>query len=63
MNGANIRLSRVSYPRGTWWVMLLLALVFLTFGIWAEACLPEAQTTQTTLSAAPHWLSHAVGRL
>ena len=41
----NIRLSRISYPRATWWAMLLLVAVFLVFGLWAEAALPAAQTS------------------
>lgn len=56
----NIRLSRISYPRATWWAMLLLVAVFLLFGLWAEASLPAAQTNatdwQTSLAGVP-WVA------
>ncbi len=56
----NIRLSRISYPRATWWAMLLLVAVFLLFGLWAEASLPAAQTSgtdwQTSLASVP-WVA------
>lgn len=39
MNTQNIRLSRVSHPRASLWAMLLLVVVFLGFGVVAEACL------------------------
>ena len=56
----NIRLSRISYPRATWWAMLLLVAVFLLFGLWAEASLPAAQTSatdwQTSLAGVP-WVA------
>ncbi len=44
MNTGNkvFRLSRVSHPRATLWAMLLLALVFLGFGLVAEAFVPAA---------------------
>ncbi len=57
----NIRLSRISYPRATWWAMLLLVAVFLLFGLWAEASLPAAQTSdtdwQTSLAAGVPWVA------
>jgi len=36
----NIRLSRISHPRATFWAMALLVVVFIGFGVWAEAALP-----------------------
>ena len=39
MGSQNIRLSRVSHPRGSIWAMLLLVVVFLGFGVVAEACM------------------------
>ena len=38
MHTQNIRISRVTQPRGTLLVMALLAVVFLSFGVVAEAC-------------------------
>ncbi len=37
---SSFRLSRISYPRATLWAMILLALVFLGFGLLAEAYVP-----------------------
>lgn len=48
MTTQNIRLSRVSHPRGSIWAMLLLIVVFLGFGVFAEACLIEDTATQNT---------------
>lgn len=39
MNPTNIRLSRISHPRATAWAMTLLIVVFLGFGLWAEAAI------------------------
>lgn len=51
MSTQNIRLSRVSHPRASLWAMLLLVVVFLGFGVVAEACLePEAQSNTVELS-------------
>ncbi len=51
MSANNIRMSRISHPRGTFWAMLLLTVVFLGFGVWAEACLPETTAFGNTLPA------------
>ena len=50
MNSQNIRLSRIAYPRGTFWAMLLLVAVFLGFGVVAEACLPDANAAAPALT-------------
>ena len=39
MNSNNIRLSRISHPRATVWAMTLLILVFVGFGLFAEAAM------------------------
>ncbi len=36
----NFRLSRISHPRASLWAMALLAVVFVAFGVWAEASVP-----------------------
>lgn len=41
MNSGQIRLSRMSYPRSTWWVILLLTVTFLIFGLWAQLSLAQ----------------------
>ena len=33
----SLRLSRITHPRATLWAMILLALVFLSFGLFAQA--------------------------
>ena len=38
----NIRLSRIAYPRATWAAFILLATVFLTFGLIAQAHMGDA---------------------
>ena len=38
---SSFRLSRISYPRATLWAMIMLALVFLCFGLVAQAHVPE----------------------
>jgi len=35
------RISRVSHPRATIWATLLLVVVFLGFGVWAQAHISE----------------------
>ena len=44
MNTRNsgFRLSRISYPRATLWAMILLMVVFLGFGLVAQAYVPAA---------------------
>ena len=44
MNTRNsgFRLSRISYPRATLWAMILLTVVFLGFGLAAQAYVPAA---------------------
>ena len=39
LNAHNIRMSRISHPRATLWAMALLVVVFLAFGVLAEAAL------------------------
>jgi len=39
MQTTNIRLSRISHPRATFWAVTLLIVVFLSFGLWAEAAM------------------------
>ncbi|MEM7078108.1 MAG: hypothetical protein AAF513_05710 [Pseudomonadota bacterium] len=41
MHSGQIRLSRISYPRSTWWVMLALTVTFLLFGLWAQISLAD----------------------
>ena len=43
---SSFRLSRISNPRATLWAMILLALVFLCFGLVAEAYVPEIDTAR-----------------
>ncbi len=45
MHSQNMRLSRVTYPRATWWVMALLIAVFAGFGMVAEACMDPTVAT------------------
>ena len=42
-NQQNIRLSRITHPRGNLAAVILLIVVFLGFGVVAEACLPDAE--------------------
>ena len=51
MTAMNIRMSRISHPRATWFAFALLIVVFLTFGIWAEASLPEVQSATPLLES------------
>ncbi len=44
----NFRLSRISHPRSNLWAMLLLVVVFLCFGLVAQAYVPSATTISTT---------------
>ncbi|XOV84511.1 MAG: hypothetical protein ACFHXK_05215 [bacterium] len=56
----NIRLSRISHPRASIWAIALLILVFLGFGLWAEASLPDLQAQTLTPDAHIHsqgWLA------
>ncbi len=56
----NIRLSRIYQPRATVWAMALLTIVFLGFGIWAEATMPAADSSALLLDAqlpAHGWLA------
>ena len=43
------RLSRISYPRATLWAMILLALVFLCFGLVAQAYVPATEPAPAVL--------------
>lgn len=47
MTTHNIRLSRITHPRATMWAALLLVIVFLGFGMVAEACQPEGLSAPT----------------
>ncbi len=42
----NFRLSRISHPRASLWAMALLAVVFVAFGVWAEASVPMLETAR-----------------
>jgi hypothetical protein len=42
---SNIRLSRIGHPRATFWAMVLLAVVLLGLGLWADTYLPQMSTT------------------
>lgn len=56
----NIRLSRIYQPRATLWAMALLTIVFLGFGIWAEATLPALNASAVMLDGhlpASGWLT------
>ena len=46
---SSFRLSRISYPRATLWAMILLALVFLSFGLVAQAHVPEIDPARLAL--------------
>ena len=48
----NLRLSRVSHPRATGWAVALLVVVFLAFGIWAEAAITAANSAPIVLDGA-----------
>jgi hypothetical protein len=61
MTSTNIRLSRISHPRATVWAMALLVVVFLGFGIWAEAAMPTINTSAAMLDSVQPttgWLAH-----
>ena len=45
IRGDSFRLSRISHPRATLWAMILLALVFMGFGLIAEAHTTGTATT------------------
>ncbi len=60
MSTDNIRLSRISHPRATGWAMALLVVVFLGFGIWAEATLPSSSVSAVVIERhmpSSAWLS------
>ena len=60
MTTDNIRLSRISHPRATGWAMVLLVIVFLGFGIWAEATLPATNASAVVIDShvtSSAWLS------
>ncbi len=50
MSSQNIRLSRISHPRSNMFALLLLVVVFLGFGVVAEACIPETQADAQSVS-------------
>ena len=65
MTSGHIRLSRISYPRGTWWVMLLIAAVFLAFGAWAQVWVPEADQvlSHPNLEHSQGWIAQAIAHV
>lgn len=57
----DMRLSRLSYPRATLVAMVLLAVVFLTFGVFAQATqasveMPAPNTIQGALVLVSDWV-------
>ena len=66
MTSTNIRLSRISHPRATVWAMGLLVVVFLGFGIWADAAMPAVNTSAVMLDSvmpSGNWLAHITASL
>ncbi|NKC01135.1 MAG: hypothetical protein GKR90_21930 [Pseudomonadales bacterium] len=57
MSTQNIRLSRISHPRGSIWALLLIVIAFLGFGVVAEACLPEATSASMQTSSSVQTVS------
>ena len=51
MHTQNIRISRVTQPRGTLFAMVLLDIVFLSFGVVAEACSGDDAAADQVISA------------
>ncbi|MFT7653019.1 MAG: hypothetical protein ACI9ON_000130 [Limisphaerales bacterium] len=51
MSSQNIRLSRISNPRSTFAAMALLIVVFLGFGMVAEACIDTPSPTTISIGA------------
>ena len=62
---AELRMSRLRYPRGTLMAMILLAVVFLLFGLFASAIQPEyaapPETITGLLSSLSEWATGATG--
>lgn len=60
-----MRLSRLSHPRATFFAMILLAVVFLLIGLIAGAAdvnhSPAPNTVDGALSLIGHWVLAAVG--
>ena len=57
---ANIRLSRLSHPRATLWAVALLIIVFLGFGLFAQARMPLSASSSVYLegfTAQANWLN------
>ncbi len=55
----SFRLSRISQPRATWAAILLLAAVFITFGVFADQALPSAGASTSVcadVEFGPAWL-------
>lgn len=46
------RISRVSHPRATIWAAILLVVVFLGFGVWAEAHVEDVPGADTAITTA-----------
>ena len=47
----SFRLSRIRHPRASVWTMALLAVVFVAFGVWAEAAMPMLESARDHGSA------------
>ena len=60
-----MRLSRLSHPRATFFAMILLAAVFLLIGLFAGAAdvshSPAPNTVNGALSLIGHWVMSTVG--
>ncbi len=60
-----MRLSRLSHPRGTVFAMILLAVVFLLFGLLANAAgvshTPAPSTVNGAATLIGHWVMASVG--
>ncbi len=68
MNSNNIRFSRISriaHPRATVWAIVLLVVVFLGFGVWAQAHVMDAPafTPEAPELSLNSWQTHMQGLL
>ena len=57
MMANNIRLSRISHPRATAWAVTLLVIVFLGFGLWAEAAIALNDQAATMTIPTEGWIA------
>ena len=56
----SFRLSRISHPRATLTAIILLAAVFIAFGVFADQALPDngaADRVRTGVEIDPAWLN------